>query len=67
VPKLATAIAANPVIGRAFDFDFALGAGFHITLNDISCEEYRALKVLRQEKNKYQEEMSRKEPKGRDQ
>jgi hypothetical protein len=41
---------------RAFDIDFALSAGVNITLNEIDAEEFRALKIIRTERSKFERE-----------
>lgn len=47
---------------RAFDIDFMLQVGVHLTPDDIDVEEFHALKSLRTERNKYQEEQNRNKP-----
>jgi hypothetical protein len=59
--ELDSAISVNPILTRALDLDFALDVGVQITLDDIDCEEWRALKTLREERNKYQEERIKRE------
>lgn len=58
--KLDVSIARDPAIGRAFDIDFALSAGIKLTLDEIDVEEFRALKILRIERDKYQAEQIKK-------
>jgi hypothetical protein len=57
--KLDAAIAQHPALHRAFDLDFALTAGINITLREIDVEEFRAIKILRIERDKYQAEQTR--------
>jgi len=47
---------------RAFELDFALQAGIHLTLDEIDVEEFSALRALRIARNKYQEEQSKNKP-----
>lgn len=54
--KLDLAVSQHPALYRAYDLDFALTAGVNITLNEINVEEFRALKILRSERDKYQAE-----------
>jgi hypothetical protein len=54
--KLDRAVAQDPALHRAYDLDFALTAGIRITLDEIDVEEFRALKVLRIERDKHQAE-----------
>jgi hypothetical protein len=61
--NLDAAIAQHPALHRVFDLDFALTAGVSITLQDIDVEEFRALKILRHERDKYQAEQSKNAPK----
>jgi hypothetical protein len=58
--KLDSAIAQDPVLHRAFDFDFALSAGIRLTLEEIDVEEFRALKILRMERTNYERELTEK-------
>ena len=44
---------------RVIDLDSALQARVHIGLGDLTVEEFRALQVLRFERDKYSEEKSR--------
>lgn len=62
--KLDSAMTQNPVLHRAFDIDFALRAGIRLTLDEIDVEEFRALKILRTEQDKYQSEQIRNKPSG---
>ena len=55
--KFEQATAENPVLRRAYDLDFALTAGVQITLDEIDVEEFRALKILRIERDKHQAEL----------
>lgn len=48
------------VIGQAMDLDFALQAGFEISLKDISYPEFLLLRFLAEERNRYREEEMRK-------
>lgn len=59
--KFDAAIAREPVLSRSFDLEFALSSGIRLTLEEIDVEEFRALKILRQERNKYQEAQAKKE------
>jgi hypothetical protein len=47
---------AGVLLGRVFDLEFALDAGFTITLADINCEEWEGLRALRFERSKYLDE-----------
>ena len=58
--KLDRAVGAHPILHRAFDFDFALSAGIRLTLDEIDVEEFRALKILRLERSKYEQEQIKK-------
>lgn len=58
--KLDRAIGENVVLIRCFDLDFALNAGVRLTLNELDVEEWRALKCLRIERDKYQAEQMKK-------
>jgi hypothetical protein len=49
-------VAQHPALGRTYDLDFALTAGIKLTLDDLDVEEFRALKCLRIERDKYQAE-----------
>jgi hypothetical protein len=52
--KMDQAVNENSVLTRAFDLDFALTCGLHLTMSDLTVEEFRTLKAIRAEKNKVQ-------------
>jgi hypothetical protein len=52
------AVSNHPALARVFDFDFALSCGFSVTLSDIDVEEWRCLKSLRIERDKFQKEQA---------
>lgn len=60
--RLDDAVARNPVLQRAIDIDFAVSAGFRVTLDEVDVEEFRAVKILRSERDKYQAEEAKKRP-----
>jgi hypothetical protein len=43
---------------RTFDIDFALHAGFHLGLGDVDWDEFRCLKALRIERDRFQKEQT---------
>jgi hypothetical protein len=50
---------AGPVgedLNRVVDLDFALRAGFAITLDDIDADDFRALQILHAEREKWERE-----------
>jgi hypothetical protein len=47
---------AGMLLSRVSELDFYLSAGIHITLRDISMPEGDALRILREERVKWQEE-----------
>lgn len=51
--------AAGALLVRAQEIDFALEAGFTLTLQDVTAEEFRALVVLRFERERWQQEQTR--------
>jgi hypothetical protein len=55
-------VAQVGALHRAFDIDFMLQAGIHLTADDLDIEEFFALKTLRTERNRYQEEQNRNKP-----
>ena len=59
--KLEDAIARNSVLQRAIDIDFANAAGFRMTLDEVDVEEFAAIRLLRQERDKFQEEQSKRQ------
>jgi hypothetical protein len=58
--KLDHAVSNHPALGRVFDLDFALNAGFQIGLDDVDVEEFRCLKALRIERDRFQREQEEK-------
>jgi hypothetical protein len=60
--KFERATAQEPALQRAYNLDFALTAGIHLTLDEIDVEEFRALKILRIERDKYQREQNKPAP-----
>lgn len=63
--KMDQAVNENSVLTRAFDFDFALTCGMHVTMRDLNVEEFRALKAIRSEKTKLQIDMQKQSQTGR--
>jgi hypothetical protein len=59
--QIDAAVVQEPVQHRAFNLDFALQAGVRIGLEDISCDEWQALKILRTERDRYQAEQMKKQ------
>lgn len=57
-------VAQHPALGRAFDLEFALGSHVNIGLDQIYVDEFRALKCLKIERDKYQAEQIKNRPKG---
>lgn len=59
--KLDWAVGQNPVLHRCFELDFALTSGIKLTLDDVDVEEWRALKILRCERSKFEAEQIKNE------
>jgi len=62
LPKLDDAVQGEmgSVINRVVDLDFALEAGFTISLDHVSAEEFRVLRILKEERQKYQAHLEKK-------
>jgi hypothetical protein len=56
--KLDHAVSNHPALSRTFDIDFALHAGFHLGLGDVDWDEFRCLKALRIERDRFQKEQT---------
>jgi len=52
--------AAGQLIGQTIDLDFALQAGVTVSLRDITYPEFLLLRLLSEERNKFQEEEMKK-------
>ena len=48
--------AAGALLQRAIEIDAALDAGFVVTLDDITAEEWAALLILKAERNRYDQQ-----------
>lgn len=53
-------VAQHSALSRAFDLDFALSSGIRLTLDEINVEEFRCLKVLKNERSKFEAEEMKK-------
>ena len=49
---------AGALLQRVADFDFMLEAGFRLGPEDITIEEFRALRIVREEREKFEQERS---------
>ena len=47
---------AGETLSRILDLDFALRAGFTVTMDDVDLDEFRALQVLHSEREKWERE-----------
>lgn len=47
------------LLRAALDLDFALHARVHVTLDDLTTDEFRALKTVRIERDRYDSEKSK--------
>jgi hypothetical protein len=57
--RLLAESAVGALLLRAQEIDFALQAGFTVTLAEVTAEEFSALVLLRLERDRWQEEQSR--------
>lgn len=44
------------LLRNALDLNFALNAGVHVTLDDLTTDEFRALKIVRYERDCFDRE-----------
>jgi hypothetical protein len=59
IEELLGGSAVGALLFRAEEIDFALKAGFHVGLGDITAEEFTALQVLQLERDRWQLERDR--------
>lgn len=47
------------LLRRANEISYALDAGFNITLNDVTCEEFQAMQIVKSELHRWSDQKSK--------